>query len=329
MGWNIKNMLKQSDNPQLEITNISIHDIIPHENNFYAVKDTANIKKQNEQLIASIELFGLMTPILVRKENEKYKIISGHRRWYCCKTIYDEGNNNLSVLPCIIDDGKGGTTAEEMKLILANSTTRRKTDYELTEEISRLKKAIIEYKESGHKLPCRVQDIIAETTGLSKSTVGRHESIDKNLIDDAKKGYKQGDISMSTAAEMASMSADEQKAVYDETNGKPKLNDVKQKAKESKDIAQPSLAELEQQGQETMFNKHAPTTTPAPIRTFNTEFDVYTAAGSKKDNVSFGINRNENNQLYSYITIYGKHYTVDLNMICNHVKECIKSGAKL
>lgn len=257
MNWNIKTMLKQSDiKKQLEITNIPIHDIMPNDRNFYAVKDTADIKKQNEQLIASIQLFGILTPLLVKPaEDDKYKIISGHRRWFCSKTLYDNGNNGFAMLPCVIDDGQGGTSAEEMKLILLNSTTRKKTDYELTQEISRLKTAINEYKESGHKLPCRVQDLIAETIGLSKSTIGRHETIDKNLIDDAKKSYQKGDISMSTAAEMSSMPAADQKAVYESTAGKPKLDDVKKrKAKVEKEQPEPSMQELEAQGQQKIFD---------------------------------------------------------------------------
>lgn len=227
-------MLKDKGINKLEISNINICDLVPNEKNFYDVKDTDDIQRQNEQLKASIKLFGILTPLLVKPDGDKYKIISGHRRWYCAVKLAADGSNKYDTLPCVIDDGKGGASAEEMKLILLNSTTRKRTDYELTTEISRLKSAINSYKADGHKLPCRVQDLIAETIGLSKSTVGRHETIDKNLIDDAKEGYKNGDIAMSTAAEMSSMSADDQKAVYEKTAGKPKLEDVKKKKVEPK-----------------------------------------------------------------------------------------------
>ena len=323
MNWNIKTMLKQSDiKNQLEITNISIHAIIPNDRNFYAVKDTADIKKQNEQLSASIKLFGILTPLLVKPEDDKYKIISGHRRWFCSRALYNDGDNSFAMLPCIVDDGQGGTSAEEMKLILLNSTTRRKTDYELTEEISRLKKAITEYKESGHKLPCRVQDLIAETIGLSKSTVGRHEAIDKNLIPDAKKEYKKGNISMSTAAEMAAMPAADQKAVYENTAGKPKLDDVKKKKQQKPEPHQETtLQDLEEQGQQTMFDDAIQSTKSIP---------VHRGYGNTlKKNVSFTIGHDDiTNTIYSYISIDNQSYMTDLKEIYDYVKQCLDHGAK-
>lgn len=240
-NWSIKTMLKDKGISKLEISNINICDLVPNEKNFYDVKDTDDIQRQNEQLKASIKLFGILTPLLVKPNGDKYKIISGHRRWHCAVKLAADGSNKYDTLPCVIDDGIGGASAEEMKLILLNSTTRKRTDYELTMEISRLKSAINSYKADGHRLPCRVQDLIAETIGLSKSTVGRHETIDKNLIHDAKEGYKKGDIAMSTAAEMSSMSADDQKAVYEKTAGKPKLEDVKKKKAEPKKRTDESL----------------------------------------------------------------------------------------
>ena len=47
-----------------------------------------NFKKEElEELAASIKKNGLLQPILVRKNGEKYEIIAGERRWQACKSI--------------------------------------------------------------------------------------------------------------------------------------------------------------------------------------------------------------------------------------------------
>ena len=53
---------------------VDIYDLFPSKANFY---DT---NKEIEELKQSIELVGLLQPLLVQKEGEKYRIISGHRR---------------------------------------------------------------------------------------------------------------------------------------------------------------------------------------------------------------------------------------------------------
>ncbi len=223
MGWNLAKMVKKADKRPLEITMLNIDEIEPNEKNFYLVEGES-VDQSNEQLKASLKLFGLMTPLLVTKADVGYKIISGHRRYKCCRELHELDENQFSLIPCLIDDNVG-EAAEEMKLILANSTTRKKTDWEITEEVARLKEALQKYKQEGNIVPGRIQDIIAETLDMSKSSVGRHESINKNLIDKAKEKYKSGIMPMSTAAEMATLSPEEQNELIKKSD--LKLADIK------------------------------------------------------------------------------------------------------
>ena len=59
-----------------------IYDLIPSKGNFYSVKDVQDLKQ-------SIELLGVLQPLLVTDEEEdgKHRIIAGHRR-------------RLAVMPC-------------------------------------------------------------------------------------------------------------------------------------------------------------------------------------------------------------------------------------
>lgn len=44
--------------------------------------------KEMEKLMESIKTYGVLTPIIVRKkENERYEIISGHRRKRACELL--------------------------------------------------------------------------------------------------------------------------------------------------------------------------------------------------------------------------------------------------
>ncbi|NLB33181.1 MAG: ParB/RepB/Spo0J family partition protein, partial [Tissierellia bacterium] len=51
-----------------------------------------------DELTESIKKYGVIQPIIVRKEGEFYTIIAGERRWRACK------NANIKTMPCIIRD---------------------------------------------------------------------------------------------------------------------------------------------------------------------------------------------------------------------------------
>ena len=52
-----------------------------------------------EQLIRSIDLNGVLTPVIARKkENERYELISGHRRKHACEVL------GLELIPIIVRD---------------------------------------------------------------------------------------------------------------------------------------------------------------------------------------------------------------------------------
>jgi len=104
---------------------------------------------------------------------------------------------------------------------------------DVTEAIERLKILYADYKKEHPEFKGRIRDIIADDIGLSPATVGRHEKISKNLIPEAKEAYKAGDMNFTAAEEMAKMSAADQKAVYEKTEGKPAAKDAKQHQQET------------------------------------------------------------------------------------------------
>lgn len=57
-------------------TKIRIKDIIPFKDHPYKVEENDSLK----ELMDSIEKNGLIHPVIVREKNNKYEIISGHKR---------------------------------------------------------------------------------------------------------------------------------------------------------------------------------------------------------------------------------------------------------
>lgn len=59
-----------------------------------------------EELTESIRKYGVIQPIIVRKDNDIYTIIAGERRWRACK------NANIKSMPCIVRDIENKNASE-------------------------------------------------------------------------------------------------------------------------------------------------------------------------------------------------------------------------
>ncbi len=74
---------------------IGVRDIYPFENHPFKVLDDEKM----EELIESIKEYGILTPVIVRKDRDDlYQMISGHRRLYAAKKA------GLTTIPAIIKD---------------------------------------------------------------------------------------------------------------------------------------------------------------------------------------------------------------------------------
>lgn len=200
---------------------ISVYNLEPSTDNFYSVEDVADLKD-------SIELLGVQQNLtVVPLSDDKYKVIAGHRRRLASLQLAEEGKKQFELVPCRIeinlDDIK-----EQILLIYTNSTTRKLSSWEQMEQMTRLKFLLKEYKKE-HELPGRVRELLAEALNISTSQVGRIESINDNLTEEFKKELKQDNISFSAAAQLARLSPEDQKSVYEQhqQTGSTKLRDIK------------------------------------------------------------------------------------------------------
>lgn len=246
------------------VTEIDIDDLVPSEDNFYSMTAIDSLKE-------NIEEFGLQQNLtIMRRADKKYEIISGHRRREACRLLVQEGKKKFRWLPCRILP-ELSSTVKNILLITMNAETRDKTMADVTETIERLKILYADYKKEHPEFKGRIRDIIADDIGLSPATVGRHEKISKNLIPEAKEAYKAGDMNFSAAEEMAKMSAADQKAVYEKTEGKPAAKDAKQHQQEAHHEPVPSKEPESQPSEETKQQIFAVTATVALLETKKAE----------------------------------------------------------
>lgn len=109
-------------------------------------------KKALEELKKSIEEFGILQPIIVRKKKDKYEIIAGERRWRAAKAA------KLQTIPCII---RTTDEREAMKLALIENVQRE--DLNPIEEAVAYKSLLDDYS--------LTQDKLAKTLGKSRSYI--------------------------------------------------------------------------------------------------------------------------------------------------------------
>jgi len=188
---------------QIEYIDIGLLDDDP--NNFYELSGV-------DELAANIEMFGLQQPIRVRQgENGRYVIVSGHRRRAAVRQLVDGGREDLREVPCIREKAAGSPALQELRLIYANSDTRRMSSAEISKQAERVESLLYQLKEEGYDFPGRMRDHVAEACKVSKSKLARLKMIRDNLIPPLKKVWEKGKMNEAVAYACAQHSADIQK----------------------------------------------------------------------------------------------------------------------
>ena len=179
-----------------------IYDLIPSKGNFYSVEDVQDLKQ-------SIELLGVLQPLLVTDEEEdgKRRIIAGHRRRLAVMQLVDEGKERFRRVPILIKPKKNAIL-DRLALIMANRF-REKTDWERMTEALETEKLVLELKES-MSIPGRTRDLLAEIIETSPAQIGRYKAIYNNLIPELMAEFKANRIVVSVIYEESGLPADYQ-----------------------------------------------------------------------------------------------------------------------
>ena len=217
-----------------DIKMIDIAELHESADNFFVVE---NIEQFAQTILGQ---GGVKDNLVVRPlETGGYEIISGHRRKAAVQYLLDKGENIARVLPCLVQN-YADEDEKMLDLVLMNVSSRQISDQELWKCYETIDKILKDKKEKGEYFG-RIRDDIAATLGISASQVGKMQNVEKNAIDSIKEAVKSGDITISTANEIAKLDKESQKEIAstdDLREIKPK--EVKKKAankKNEKEVA--------------------------------------------------------------------------------------------
>lgn len=161
-----------------------------------------------EELAANIELCGLQQPIRVRtspQDDGRVVIVSGHRRRAALAVLVEAGREEFRQVPCIREQEAGSAALQELRLIYANSDTRKLSSADLAKQAERVEELLYQLKEEGMEFPGRMRDHVAQACQTSKSKLARLKVIREKLMAELHTDWGDGLISDQAAYALARM----------------------------------------------------------------------------------------------------------------------------
>ena len=172
---------KVSESGTEQISYIPLERLVSDERNFYSMDGV-------EELAANIELIGLQQPLRVRPGEQPdwsdapfYGIVSGHRRAAALRILSEENPERWKTVPCIVETAGGSPELEELRLIMANSDSRKMSSVDLAKQAERVTELLYKLKEQGIEFSGRMRDHVAEACKVSKTKLAELKVIQDKL----------------------------------------------------------------------------------------------------------------------------------------------------
>ncbi|MCM1508074.1 MAG: ParB N-terminal domain-containing protein [Ruminococcus flavefaciens] len=197
---------------------IDIDELHNSEDNFF---DINRIEEFAETILGQ---GGIKDNLVVRPlDNGGYEIISGHRRRAAVQYLLDNGENISRYLPCLVQNYEDNDD-KLLDIVLMNVSSRQISDSEMWKSYEIVDRILKNKKSKGEKFG-RVRDKLAEYLGVSTSQVKKIQNIDNNAIEPVKNAIENGELSISTANEIAKLDENEQEELIEKSD----LNTIRHK----------------------------------------------------------------------------------------------------
>lgn len=171
-------------------------------------KDMGDIKGFAEHIR---EAGGLINPLCVRPEGERYVLLAGGRRYMACTKFL-----KLAELPCRIVTGADDLTIEERE----NEDRKDLTVEERYHLAKKRREAAGDGRstmhQEGHVAGVVRRDVAAAESGLSSRAVGRAEKVFEHGIKEVRDLVNREDITLHKASQVAEMPKEKQKKFVEE-----------------------------------------------------------------------------------------------------------------
>lgn len=195
-----------------ELRELPVEDVHPNPGNFYPPIDSAAM----EDLQESIQANGVLEPLLVVRDGDGYRLISGHNRLQAVRHLHLCGPDaqRWATVPCRILPPMD--KLREQTAIIEANRQRKKTPQVLQQEAEELTRLYTERKKAGEDLPGRVRDRVAEALQISAARASRLAAIKTGLkIPGFQRMWRDGDINESVAYEISKLDLDQQYRLLD------------------------------------------------------------------------------------------------------------------
>lgn len=188
--------------------------LIPSNTNFYDLSEL-------ELLSDDIERQGLKQNLVVI-ENESKKgtffIKCGHRRHAAIGKMIEDGRMPINPkLPCYVETEQSKNVTQ-LNLIMLNATQRNYSDSDIMQEHEQLVEILENLKTEGREIKGRMRDNIAKILNISPAQVGKIENVKHRAVPEIIEAVKNGDMTLSTANEVANLDTETQKKLLKEKN---------------------------------------------------------------------------------------------------------------
>lgn len=186
-----------------------------------------------EELAEDIAEDGLDDNLVVRKLEQDFELIAGHRRYNAILYNIAQGDTTYEYIPCkvvILSD-----LDARKRLILNNYQNDPLTSSEKLDAVEELRDIYRTKKMAGEKIPGRIQNIIAEEIGLGKSQVANYEKILNNAVPEVRELIRNEEMTIETAVDVAGLEPEEQEQFikHSEDYTKHDLEEFKEERKET------------------------------------------------------------------------------------------------
>lgn len=205
---------------KIEYIDIDLIDDDPR--NFYALSGL-------DELAANIELLGLQQPLRVRTnpdDRSRVIIVSGHRRRAASRKLVEEGKEQFRQIPCIRELDEASPALQELRLIYANSDTRKLSSADQSKQAERVEMLLYQLKEEGYEFPGRMRDHVAQACQISKSKLSRLKVIRYGLAEVWCGLWEKNKLPEQAAYALARLPGDFQRRLFKVTNGSVQGNSV-------------------------------------------------------------------------------------------------------
>ena len=171
----------------------------------YRVREDAAM----DELVESIRVHGILSPLLARPKGEGYELVSGHRRRLAAQKL------GLSTVPVLVRE----MTDDEAVILMVDSNLQRENLLP-SEKAFAYKMKLEAMKHQGKSTSCKVC-----TKSRTDEMIGKHESVSArtiqnyirltNLVPPLLQMVDDGRIAFSPAVELSYLTRDEQTELWD------------------------------------------------------------------------------------------------------------------